>query len=123
MAILPQPDGFANPRLEEWGYFVEMQQIAMPITYPTDRGAEAWGYFVEMQQIAMPAIYPTEQAAFGDSEPSFYAIMRGKNTGGGAAWVYWEAEGGADPTGNFYNGSVPFSQLTDIVWAATRYLS
>jgi hypothetical protein len=123
MATLPQLSGFADSRSDAWGVFTEMQQIALPITYPTDKGAEAYGYWVEMQQIPMPVIYPTDQAAFGTSAPSFYAVMRGKNTGGGAAWIYWEAEGGPDPNGNYYNGSVPFSQLTDIVWATTRYVS
>jgi hypothetical protein len=55
--------------------------------------------------------------------PPFYAIMRGRNTGAGAAYVYWLSENKPDPAGLYYAGPVPFSQLADIIWAATRYVS
>ena len=44
--------------------------------------------------------------------------MRGRNAGTGATYVYWFAEDDPDPSGNYYYGYVPFSQLTDIIWAA-----
>ena len=48
-----------------------------------------------------------------------YYINRGKNTGAGAAFVYWVSKDAPDPAGASYTGSVPFGQLTGIVVAGT----
>lgn len=47
-------------------------------------------------------------------------LNRGRNTGGGAAFVYWLSPV-SDPTGAFYAGSVPWSQLTDVICVGLMY--
>jgi hypothetical protein len=46
---------------------------------------------------------------------SRYIVNRGRNTGAGAAYVYWSSPAPVDTTGSYYSGSVVFSQLTDII--------
>lgn len=45
-------------------------------------------------------------------------LNRADNTGGGAAFVYWISPTFPDTAGSYYNGVVPFSQLTNIMCAA-----
>lgn len=47
--------------------------------------------------------------------PRRHIINRGRNTGIGAAYIYWLSPTNPDPNGIYYMGVVPFSQLADIV--------
>jgi hypothetical protein len=55
------------------------------------------------------------QVDFATQSATVMFMNRGKNTGAGPAFVYWTSPNSADPTGVYYDGSVPFGQLTDIV--------
>ena len=46
-------------------------------------------------------------------------VNRGKNTGAGAAYVYWASPNGVDATGLFYTSTVPWVQITDVVGVGT----
>jgi len=46
-------------------------------------------------------------------------VNRGRNTGEGAAFVFWLSLNGVDLIGTYYTGIVPFGQLTDIVGVGT----
>ena len=72
-----------------------------------------------MAKLSQLMAYPTAQEATEGKVPLYYVVNRGRNTGGGAAFVYWRSPNGYDPTGIYYTGSVPFGQLTDIIWAET----
>ena len=54
--------------------------------------------------------------------PDFMTLNQGKNTGAGAAYVYWWAPG-PDPTGAYYayaSSAVPWSQIGTVVVVGTR---
>ena len=118
MATLPQTNGYVDTRSENWGYFVSLQELPHLVVELLDR-KEVTPSWCQLQELPHLSLELIDMSPMGSNKPTFYAIMRGRNTGGGAAWVYWYAEGGADPTGRYYNGSVPFSQLADIIWAST----
>jgi len=46
-------------------------------------------------------------------------INRGRNDGSGPAFAYWLSPDGIDLIGAYYDGGVPFGQLSDIVGAGT----
>jgi len=125
-ASLPALGVSASPALDEYGdgYALNADPIPDLSVVLVERVVQ-FGDWANMNTDPIPDLAPllVDQGSPAVSTPPFYAIMRGKNTGGGAAWVFWEAENGPDPDGNYYDGAVPFSQLTDIVWAATRHLS
>jgi hypothetical protein len=63
-----------------------------------------------------------------DTKPIFNSrlsvINRGRNTGGGPAYVYWYSPDVPDLSGAYYNlhELVPWSQVTDVIWASTTSL-
>ena len=44
-----------------------------------------------------------------------YFVNRGRNTGAGAAYVYWASPNSVDTAGVFYTSAVPWAQITDVV--------
>lgn len=53
--------------------------------------------------------------------PRRLVVNRGRNTGEGAAYVYWTSPNSLDTSGIYYSGSVPFGQLTDIIKVGETY--
>ena len=76
-----------------------------------------------MAKMPLPNGLATSQESTEGKVPLFYILNRGRNTGGGQAYVYWRSPNVLDTTGIYYPspnpGGVPFSQLTDILWAET----
>lgn len=53
--------------------------------------------------------------------PRKMILNRGRNTGGGDAYAYWQSPDTVDTDGLFYTGSIPFVQLTDIMQVGVMY--
>jgi hypothetical protein len=53
--------------------------------------------------------------------PKIYIINRGKNTGAGAAYVYWSSPNSVDTTGLYYVSIVPWIQITDVIGVGSYY--
>lgn len=63
--------------------------------------------------------FATLDTIFDPNPPAIRVVNRGRNTGAGPAFVYWDSPGAPDVSGAFYGGSVPFGQLADIVGVGT----
>jgi|WetSurMetagenome_2_1015567.scaffolds.fasta_scaffold01389_6 hypothetical protein len=54
--------------------------------------------------------------------PLIFVLNRGRNTGAGQSYVYWQSPTSVDSPGSYYPtpnpSGVPFSQLADVIQAA-----
>jgi hypothetical protein len=75
----------------------------------------------ELTEVMDLAAIPPALNSSNEYRASKWTVNRARNTGAGAAFLYWLSPDGVDVAGIYYTGSVEWPHLTDVIAVGETY--